>query len=305
MPGDATKWALSARRVGIAVAAALAAGVVAAVANGKGPGIVLASYWLGAFGRWTSLADTVARTAPLIFSGLALAVGLHCGLFNVGAEGQMLLGGAAGAACGLFLPEMPGVLHLPLVLLCGAGAGATSGMIPGILKACRGVHEVVATILLNYVAIHFCRFLLSGPMRGRVNPVGSDPLPSVAHMGVLWRAGAIEVTWAIVLAVATCACVWWWLRSTPSGWRMKATGLGERAARLSGLPVKRTIITAMTVSGALAGLGGAVHVASIPTHTSPRAMASRALRWLCLPPVTRSGLHWPRSGSPASRARRT
>src|SRR5690242_21390288 len=160
----------------------LAALVVSA--SGGSPFEAFGALFQGAFGSPTGILRSLAKATPLIFSGLAVAVALKAGLFNIGAEGQLLVGGMAAAWTGYAIPGLPLLLHLPLSLLAGTFAGALWALVPGLLKAYRGSHEVIVTIMMNYVAIHLTHYLVNHPFK---DPT-SDALrtPAVLPSARLW-----------------------------------------------------------------------------------------------------------------------
>lgn len=238
----------------------VAAGVIAA--TGGEPVPALAAMAQGAFGDTNGLLRSLAKATPLLFSALAVAVGLKAGLFNIGVEGQLLIGGITAAWAGYAIPHLPIWIHLPLALACGAAAGAAWAFVPGALRAWRGSHEVIVTIMMNYVAIQLTHLLVNGPMKDPNTMASATPyvLPSAQ----LWKLeGGTNFSAGILLALLAALAVHILLSRTALGLEIRAVGQNPRAARFTGIPVARTMATAMTISGALAGLAGAVEVLAV------------------------------------------
>ncbi len=208
-------------------------------------------------------AQSLARATPLILTGLAVAVGLRAGLFNIGAQGQMVLGALGAAVAGQAHGLSPAI-HVPLVLLTGAAVGACWGAIPALLKSRRGVHEVLSTILLNYVAVNLAAYLI---LHGLKDPermaAETREIAASAWLGTAPFALQSNLTGgfliAVVAAVGFAALLPW----TAWGYRLRAVGLGPEAAEAAGIKVDRTRIFAMALSGALAGAAGAIEVMSV------------------------------------------
>ncbi len=206
---------------------------------------------------------TLGKATPLLFSGLAVAVALRAGLFNIGVEGQLLVGGLASAWVGYSLKGLPMFVHLPLALLAGMAGGALWALLPGLLKAWRGTHEVIVTIMMNYIAIHLCHYLVTNPLMepAATNPNNAPRTPLVAATAQLWsipHVPAFSAGFGLALIAAICVSVL--VRRMALGYEIRAVGLGADAARTAGVPVARTLVSAMLISGALAGLAGSVEV---------------------------------------------
>ncbi|HVG58907.1 MAG TPA: ABC transporter permease [Hyalangium sp.] len=209
------------------------------------------------------LGEAAGKAALLILTGLSVAVAFKAGLFNIGAQGQMVVGALAGAVVGAQL-ALPSVVHIPLALLAAALAGAAWALIAAILKLWRGVHEVISTIMLNWVAVSLVDNWLSvGPLRavatGGHSVSGTAEIEATAHLPrLLGDISRLNLGFPIALAVALL--VWMWLTRTRRGFETRAAGLGPDAARSAGIPVKQRAAEAMALSGALAGVAGAVLV---------------------------------------------
>ncbi|HEX8552970.1 MAG TPA: ABC transporter permease [Abditibacteriaceae bacterium] len=211
----------------------------------------------GAAGNKIRLAETLSKAIPLCLAGLGVALAFRAGFWNIGAEGQMLMGALAATA----LATRGGIFsNLFFVLLGGALAGAAWALIAGWLKFRRGAPEIIATIMLNYVAVQLVAFAVLGPLQERVRrQPQSDVFPVSAQLpslisGTTFHAGAF-------LALACAVACWHLLFRTETGFLMRASGEGERAARLHGIAVEKQRVLAVGLSGALCGLGGACALA--------------------------------------------
>lgn len=243
----------------LAIAASLLVCLFAILATGKNPLVGYGYMIEGALGGLRPLGETGIKGAVLILTGLSVAVAFSVGLFNIGAEGQLIWGALAAAVVGRAV-DLPGPLLVPLALLSAAAAGALWGLVPGLLKVSRGVHEVISTILLNWVAIHLVHgWLISGPLAARtggehISVAGTAPILAAAHLPRLLPDGRLDVGLPIALALALG--VWAFFRHTSAGFEWRAVGSGAEAARAAGIPVGRRVCEAMAVAGALAGLAG-------------------------------------------------
>ncbi|WP_346536601.1 ABC transporter permease [Micromonospora sp. DPT] len=202
------------------------------------------------------ISETLTYTAPLAFTGLAVALAFRGGLFNIGAQGQATMGVVLAAVAGFALP-LPPVVHLLVALIAGAAGGAIWGFIPGILKARTGAHEVINTIMLNYVAVYFLSWVIV--QNGVQNPDRSDaiskPVDSSAQLPRLLGSD-LRVHAGILLAVLVTWFVAWLLNRSTLGFELRAVGANPDAARTAGISVTRTYVLIMVISGLLAGLGG-------------------------------------------------
>jgi len=206
--------------------------------------------------------ESLVLSTPYIFAGLSVAVGFRCGLFNIGAEGQFFMGALAAAFVGYSIDGLPAYIHLPLAILAGALAGAIWGAIPGFLKARFGAHEVVNTIMMNWIAFRLSDWLLNGPMKaGGFRPV----TPNVAVTAEIPRffPDPLRFNWGFVLALVMALVVYWLLFKTTLGFEIRAVGANPDAAKYAGMSVIRNFVLVMTISGALAGLAGTVQVLGV------------------------------------------
>ncbi len=236
-------------------------GLIVALSGGD-PAEALVALVVGAFGSAEGVASTLMKATPLMLVGLGVAFALRAGLFNIGGEGQLYVGGGAAAAVGAWL-NLPWAFHLPLTLLAGACAGGVWGAIPGWLKARRGVHEVINTIMLNYVAIYLTDYLVNGPMAAGVAVSQTRPIAGTAVLPLLWSVPPAGVGWGLGIALALCGLCHVLLFDTPFGYEVRAVGQSSEASRSGGIDVGRVTVRALALSGALAGLAGAVEVCGV------------------------------------------
>ncbi len=206
-----------------------------------------------------------------------MAVGFRCGLFNIGAEGQYFVGGLASVYVGYSLPGLPWFIHLPLALLAGIVGGGLWAAIAGYLKAKTGAHEVINTIMLNYVAYRLADYLLQvgGPM-ARPNdfrPVSPEIAPSAYLPQLFPDVASIRINAGLILALLTVAFIYWLLFKTTLGFEIRAVGANPRAARTAGISVARNFVLTMSISGGLAGLAGAHDILGV-IHFMPNAFFS-------------------------------
>jgi len=228
--------------------------------------------WVSGTGTWqqafTPISETLTYAAPLVFTGLSVALAFRGGLFNIGGQGQAVIGCITAAAAGFALP-LPIVVHVIVALLAGLLGGALWGFIPGILKARTGAHEVITTIMLNYTAGLFLTWLIL--QKGVQNPGRSDaiskPVDSSAELASF--GGVLRVNLGIVLAVLTTAAIAWLLNRSVFGFELRAVGANPPAAKTAGISVAKTYTLLMVVAGGLAGLGGATQVLGTAHSLTP------------------------------------
>ncbi len=207
--------------------------------------------------------ESLVAATPYIFGGLAVALGFRSGLFNIGAEGQIFVGAIFGAFVGYSIKGIPAILHVPLAFLAGAIGGGLWGFIPGWLKAKTGGHEVINTMMMNYIAFRLSDWLLTGPMKrpGTANPVS----PTIEESAKLYRffGEPIRFHMGFIIALLVAWLVYWFLFKTKWGFELRAVGSNPHAARYAGVVVPLSIILAMVLSGALAGMAGANEVLGV------------------------------------------
>ena len=259
-----------------ALLVALAATVATIAAAHGDIRLALTALWQGAFGNSYALGTTLVETIPLLLTGLGVAVAFRAQMFNIGGEGQFLVGALLAAALALeFAParHLPSSELIPSMLLAGAVAGAAWAFVAALLRTARGVPEVISTIMLNFVAVELLSYLVNGPMErpDRSQPATS-PLSDAATLPILWSGTPLHA--GLIVAAVAAPVVWVMLRRTLLGFAIDIVGANPIAARLAGYSVPRTLISAMLWSGALCGLAGAVvlmdpAVGFIPEGYSP------------------------------------
>jgi ABC-type uncharacterized transport system permease subunit len=224
----------------------------------------------GSLLSFDAIVATLKQAAPLVFGGLAVALGFKAGLFNIGVQGQLLMGVLGSVAVGVALADQPVFIAAPLAFLAGTLAGAAMGFVPGFLKAVSGAHEVVTTIMLNYIALNILAAFVSGPLR-----VPKAPAPvtfDVGHAALpifLGKTGHI----GILIAVVAVVVVWWLLYRTTLGFEIRTAGANPDAARYAGMRPRRLILLTMTRSGGLAGMAGAGELLGV-THQTQTSFAT-------------------------------
>lgn len=234
------------------------------VATGHDAARALSAFWSGSFGSSYALASaTLVRAIPIILAGLAVALAFHAGVWNIGAEGQLLAGAAAASAVALHLEGELGGAVIPLAMVAGASAGALLAGVAGVLRVRFGVLEIISTIMLNFVALHIVGYLVRGPLQ---EPTGLYPqsatFPTGARLSVLIPGTRLH--WGILIALIAAAGLWAALRFTEAGFRIRAIGANAVAARMAGsIDVGATALAAFLGSGALAGVAGAIEVTGV------------------------------------------
>lgn len=233
-----------------------------------GPDGAFVGLWQGALGSPQNIAATLVTSTPYIFAGLGVALAFKCGLFNIGAEGQLAVGAVSAAFVGYVLPDLPFPFHMLLALAAGLLAGLLWGSIPGILKAYTGAHEVIITIMLNYIALAIVQYLLGGPLKDHSPGNVSARTPLIApgaEMPTLFAGTPWDMHYGVLLALAAAVLVWLFLMRTTWGFEIRTVGANPNAARYAGMSVAKNLVLAMALSGLLAGAGGAVEVLGV-TH---------------------------------------
>lgn len=246
----------------IAAAAALLALMLAAL--GASPAGVFAALWDGAFGTPMAATDTLVKATPLLFCGLAVAIAFEASLWNIGADGQLLIGALAAGALGPMLGAWPHPAAIAAMIAAGACGGALWGGLCGWLRARRGVSEVISTIMLNVIAAQILSWAVHGPLiePSRAYPE-SAPIASSASLHLYFAPSRINL--GMGLAVALAIATYLLLFHTTIGFELRAIGRNRRASAFFGVPIDRLTIAAMALSGALAGIGGAAQISAI-TH---------------------------------------
>ncbi len=259
------------RRIMRAIVEPVLAGVLALLmlsallaASGYPVGDALTALWRGAFGSWSAIASgTLVRATPLLFAGLAVAIAFRAGILNIGAEGQLLMGACAATAVSVSLSPSIGMFGLALALAAGIAAGGTWAAIPAVLRLRFGVLEVISTIMLNVVALNITGLLVRGPLQEPTHTFPQSPLIDRAlRLPHLINGSRLHA--GVLIALLTALGLTWFLRATAPGYRLRMTGANPNAAASAGrIDVARVSFNAFLLSGALAGLGGAVEVTGV------------------------------------------
>ncbi len=218
--------------------------------------------------------ESLVVSTPYIFAGLAVAVGFRAGVFNIGVEGQLFMGAVAATFVGYAVKGLPTIIHLPLALLAGALGGALWGFIPGWLKAKTGAHEVINTIMLNWIAFRLTDWLLAGPMQ-RPTSGGMPITPEVETTAMLPKffESPIRFHLGFFIALLVAWLMWFLLFKTTWGFNLRTVGANPNAAKYGGMNVLVSTVAAMSISGALAGLAGANQVLGV-THSLAMGLSS-------------------------------
>ncbi len=224
----------------------------------SGVALAYGALFSGSLGDAAAISESLVASTPYIFAGLAVAVGFRGGLFNIGGEGQLLVAAGASVVIGYSF-QLPAIIHLPLALLGGMAAGAIYGAIPGYLKATTGAHEVINTIMMNFIAFRFFDWAFTGPLRrpGGDAPVTAEIYPS-AYLPQLFE--GYRFHWGFFLALAVAFGVWWLLFKTTLGFEIRTVGANPNAARYGGIKITWITVITMAISGGLAGLAGSNEV---------------------------------------------
>ena len=243
----------------VALLIAVLVGDLLILSFGQSPGAIYHLLIDGTWGNAYGFGQVLYKTTTLTFTGLAVSLGLRAGLFNIGAESQLAAGGFCAALIGLILPPgLPSLLVLPIFMVAAAGGGAVVGGIPGVLKAKFGAHEVITTIMLNFVVLALLNYFVAthlkvpGSLHTKEITAGTIPRLETVYAGFHGSAA----NYVLVLALATAVTAWWYLFKTRRGFELRAVGLQPGAAEYGGVVVGGVWLRAMIASGAIAGLGG-------------------------------------------------
>jgi len=242
----------------IAVFMGLVGGAVFMISTGSNPFEGYNFLFRGGLMNIERIGNTLATATPLIFTGLSVAFAFKTGLFNIGASGQLLIGGLSATAIGLTV-VLPKPLLLLLMIVAAIAGGALWGFVPGLLKALFNVHEVVATIMMNWLAYWVTYYTIPAYFKGEFMETESRRIPDIASLRVPWLTEMFHdsfINLGILIAVIVVLLIWVILNKTVLGYELKAAGFNRHAAEYAGMAVNRNIVLSMTIAGALAGLGG-------------------------------------------------
>lgn len=243
----------------IAVLLGIIVGTIIMLASGYNPVDAYTALWNGAFGQTYYVGEVIRQFTPYILAGLAVAFAFRVGLFNIGVEGQFIVGWLAAVWVGVAF-DLPRVIHLPLAILAAMVAGALWAFIPGFLKARFRVHEVIVTIMMNYVALHTTNYIIRNILASKSGDK-TEQIHESASLRSEWLQSITDYSrlhWGIVIAIVCCFIMWFLLERTSRGFELRAVGFNQHAAHYAGMSVNKNIILSMLISGAFAGLAGAM-----------------------------------------------
>jgi len=246
-----------------ATLAALAVGAVMLLFLKVNPIEAYAALWDGAFGSTNALAETLVKATPLLLVALGICISFRGDVINIGGEGQMIIGAIAATWVGLIFTDWPGWVIIPLAMLVGFLGGAVWGGIPGFLKAYFNVNEILSTVMMNAIAVQLMNFMLRGPMIDPSQAELASKIPQTARLVEAFRLARwvptrlhLGALIAVILAILIYILLW----RTTLGYRIRAVGQNPHASRYAGINVKRYIVISLLLSGAFAGLAGAIQV---------------------------------------------
>lgn len=244
------------------VVAALVLAIPVIYLAGSNPVAAYGALLDGSLGDQRAIAESLISMAPLLFAGMAVAVAFQSGLFNIGAEGQLAMGGLMAGFVGAQF-HLPGPLHLVAAIGAGFVGGALWALIPALLKAFRGVHEVITTIMMNFVAFSVSQYLVKpgGALVSSTQPQATERVARNAELPRIWEPTRLHA--GVLLALVVTGLCWYFLYRTPAGYRFRIVGANPTAARFNGVSTRRVIVQALMFSGGFAGLAGAVEVLGV------------------------------------------
>ncbi len=248
----------------LATLAALGVGAIMLLVLRVNPAEAYGALWEGAFGSTNAMAETLVKATPLLLVGLGISIAFRASVINIGGEGQMIIGGILATQVGLTFTDLPGWIVIIMAMLAGFLGGAIWGGIPGALKAYFNVNEILSTVMMNAIAVQVMNFMLRGPMIDPAQLEKASKIPQTARLLDEFRLPRLLMPTrlhlgfiiALVLAVLVYILLW----RTTLGYRIRAVGQNPHASRYGGIRVRRRIVTALLLSGAFAGLAGAVQV---------------------------------------------
>ena len=246
-----------------ATLAALGVGTIMLLILRVNPAEAYGALWEGAFGSTNAIAETLVKATPLLLVGLGICIAFRASVINIGGEGQMIMGGILATQVGLTFTDLPGWLVIILAMFAGFLGGAIWGGIPGMLKAYFRVNEILSTVMMNAIAVQLMNFLLRGPMIDPAQAELASKIPQTARLLDTfrlprWAPTRLHIGFLIALVLAILVYILLW--RTTLGYRIRAVGQNPHASRYGGIRVRRRIVTALLLSGAFAGLAGAIQV---------------------------------------------
>lgn len=250
----------------VSIALGLIVGAIALIIAGHNPIEAYAAMIDGIFGKPKFIAWTIIRSTPLILTGLSIAFAFKTGLFNIGAEGQFIIGSLVATIVGAGV-QLPAIIHVPFVLLMAALGGAIWGGFAGWLKSKFGINEVIATIMLNWIAFYLSNFMIKTSWLARENSEASINIHESASIGIHWLNGlvgpATKVNWGIVISIVLVLIIAFILFKTTLGFELRGVGFNKYGAEYGGINVNSSILKSMAIAGLLAGIAGAIQVMGV------------------------------------------
>ncbi|MEH6848444.1 ABC transporter permease [Bacillus pseudomycoides] len=250
----------------------LLVGAIVMITSGYDPIVGYAALWDGMVGNPRAIGETLRTMIPLVLAGLSVAFAFRTGLFNIGVEGQLLVGWLAAVWFG-YAVSLPAFLHVPLSILFAALVGGLWGFIPGYLKGKFKVNEVIVTIMMNYIALYVTYYIIRNFLH-EANEKSYD-IKASASLSSSWLASLTDgsrLHWGIVVAIVVALIMWFLLDRTTLGYELKSVGFNQHASKYAGMKVSRNVVLSMTIAGAFAGIGGAME--GLGTFESMTAMSS-------------------------------
>lgn len=241
-----------------AIGIALLAGALFILLSGESPARAYATLLQGALGTPQAIANTISKSIPLAFTGLAVALGSRCGMLNIGAEGQLHAGAMASVVTALMFGSLPAFVLLPASILAGVAAGMAVGSVPGIFKARFRTNEVIVAIMINYICTLFTSYLVNGPFKAEGSTAQTQLIPEGIWFGRLMARS--QLTYALFLLLIVAGVMYVFLWKTSVGYQLRAVGANPFASKAAGIKVNRFLILSMTLSGGIAALAGITEV---------------------------------------------
>lgn len=247
----------------ISIIAGFMIGAIFLMIAGISPAVAYGKLFSSVFSKPKYLVWTLVYASPLIFTGLSVAFSFKTGVFNIGAEGQFVIGGLVACILGIVL-KLPAGIHALVCLVAAAAAGCVWSLIVGILKVKRGIHEVLSFIMFNWIAFYLSNYMVNLPFIHRVKTEATQDVAATARLlipeGIRNALGCGSAHWGFVLAIIAAIIIWIIIEKTTLGYKLKAVGFNSNAAEYAGIDANKSILTALGISGLLSGIGGAVQV---------------------------------------------
>lgn len=260
---DAVKFSLLSVLLGLLV------GAIVLIISGNSPIVAYGAMIEGIFGKPKYIAWTIIKATPYILTGLSIAFAFKTGLFNIGAEGQFIIGALVATIVGYSI-NLPAIIHIPLTMILAGIAGGLWGSIAGFLKSKFGINEVIATIMLNWIAFYLSNFMVANSFISVENSEASVKIQESASIGIDWLKGlvgpATSVNWGIIISIILVLIIWFVLTKTTLGFELRAVGHNKDAAEYAGIDVGKSILKSMAIAGLLAGIAGAIQVMGVTNN---------------------------------------